>query len=241
MLTVYEVARRSRTTSASECAMRSAVRWSAASTITRTMGSVPDGRSSTRPVLPSSASASAHRGGDDLVRVESVVVDVAHVDEDLRVDRHDRGELGEGLSGARHLGHQVQAGEQAVAGGGEVGHDHVSGLLAAQRQRRGRSSPRAHSGRRPGLDHLDAVLAHGDRAGRGCSSPWRRACRPAVRRARPCASARMAMIWSPSMTLPAASTARQRSASPSCAMPTSAPCSGPPLRGCRDGWSRRRR
>ena len=33
------------------------------------------------------------------------------------------------------------------------------------------------------------------------------------------------MIWSPSTTLPSASTARQRSASPSCAMPTSAPCS----------------
>ena len=33
------------------------------------------------------------------------------------------------------------------------------------------------------------------------------------------------MIWSPSTTLPCASTARQRSASPSWAMPTSAPCS----------------
>ena len=33
------------------------------------------------------------------------------------------------------------------------------------------------------------------------------------------------MIWSPSTTSPAASTARQRSASPSWAMPTSAPCS----------------
>ena len=36
-------------------------------------------------------------------------------------------------------------------------------------------------------------------------------------------TARIAMIWSPSTTLPAASTARQRSASPSWAMPTSAP------------------
>ena len=37
------------------------------------------------------------------------------------------------------------------------------------------------------------------------------------------ASARIAMIWSPSTSLPAASTARQRSASPSRAMPRSAP------------------
>ena len=39
------------------------------------------------------------------------------------------------------------------------------------------------------------------------------------------ATARMAMIWSPSTTLPSWSTARQRSASPSWAMPRSAPCS----------------
>ena len=37
------------------------------------------------------------------------------------------------------------------------------------------------------------------------------------------ATARIAMIWSPSITRPSASTARHRSASPSCAMPTSAP------------------
>ena len=38
------------------------------------------------------------------------------------------------------------------------------------------------------------------------------------------ASARIAMIWSPSTTSPAAVTARQRSASPSWARPRSAPC-----------------
>ena len=51
--------RRSRTTSASAAACRSAVSWSAASTMTRTIGSVPDGRSSTRPESPSSASTAA--------------------------------------------------------------------------------------------------------------------------------------------------------------------------------------
>ncbi|CAM5321215.1 Pantothenate kinase [Streptomyces badius] len=44
---------------------------------------------------------------------------------------------------------------------------------------------------------------------------------PASRMAR----ASTARIWSPSTSSPAASTARQRSASPSCAMPRSAPCS----------------
>ena len=43
----------------------------------------------------------------------------------------------------------------------------------------------------------------------------------------PCsARASTARIWSPSITSPAASTARQRSASPSCAIPASAPCLG---------------
>ena len=36
--------------------------------------------------------------------------------------------------------------------------------------------------------------------------------------------ARTARIWSPSIISPVASTARQRSASPSCAIPASAPC-----------------
>ena len=42
--------------------------------------------------------------------------------------------------GACHLGDQVQAGEDAVAGRGEVGHDDVPGLLAAERVLVGRDS-----------------------------------------------------------------------------------------------------
>ncbi len=47
------------TTSASEAATESASSWVAASTMTRTSGSVPEGRSRTRPVSPRRASAAA--------------------------------------------------------------------------------------------------------------------------------------------------------------------------------------
>ena len=63
-------------------------------------------------------------------------------------------------SGARHLGHQVQAGEHPVAGRRVLAHDHVAGLLAAERE--------AAFGHRlehvavadAGLHDRDAVLGH---------------------------------------------------------------------------------
>ena len=102
-------ASRSRTTSARPAACRSAVSCSAASTMTRTIGSVPDGRSSTRPVSPSSASAAATAAAMTSSSCEGVVVDAPHVHEHLRVHGHDRRELGQRLAGARHLGREVQA------------------------------------------------------------------------------------------------------------------------------------
>ena len=54
-----------------------------------------------------------------------------------------------GLPGAGHLGGQLQAGQDAVAGGGVVGEDDVAGLLAAEAESRRRACPRARSGRPP--------------------------------------------------------------------------------------------
>jgi hypothetical protein len=55
------------------------------------------------------------------------------VDQHLRQPGHHRGELGERLAGGGHPLEQVERGEDAVAGGGVVAHDHVAGLLAAER------------------------------------------------------------------------------------------------------------
>ena len=106
-----------------------------------------------------------------------------------------------------------------------AGQHDVAGLLAAQRE----------PARAQLLQHVAVADLGGRtaipasrmaRCSRGCSSRWRRACRatssPVVVHGR---RASTAMIWSPSTTAPAASTARQRSASPSWAMPRSAPCS----------------
>ncbi len=70
-----------------DLAGRSAV---CASTITRTSGSVPEGRSSTRPVSPSSASASATAAATQGVLVGAGLVDVGDVDQHLRQPGHHR-------------------------------------------------------------------------------------------------------------------------------------------------------
>ena len=88
--------------------------------MTRTMGSVPEGRSSTRPVSPRVASAAATASAMTLFGGKRVVVDAAHVHEHLRVHGHDGRELGERLARARHLGDEVQAREHAVAGRREL-------------------------------------------------------------------------------------------------------------------------
>ena len=64
------------TTSASRSATACASSWVGASTITRTSGSVPEGRSRIRPVSPSAASSSATRGGQHGVLVGARLVDV---------------------------------------------------------------------------------------------------------------------------------------------------------------------
>ena len=67
----------------------------AASTITRTSGSVPDGRSSTRPVSPSSASASATAACTVGAAAPACPVADRHVDQHLRQLVHHGGQVGQ--------------------------------------------------------------------------------------------------------------------------------------------------
>ena len=122
-----------------------------------------------------------------------------------------------------HPGHDVQRGQQAVAGGGGVGEHDVAALLAAEGEVAGAQRLEHVAVADGGRHDLDAGVAHGvveaevahDGGDDGVlAQPALLACS---------ASAQMASSWSPSTTGPAASTARQRSASPSWAMPRSAP------------------
>ncbi len=128
--------------------------------MTRTISSVPEGRSSTRPESPSSADTAATAADNTGIGRRTRPVDAAHVHEHLRVDGHDRREVGERAPGAGHLGHEVQAGQHAVAGRGVLAHDDVARLLAAERE--------AALGHRlehvavadAGLHDRDAVVGH---------------------------------------------------------------------------------
>ena len=120
------------TTAASFSAYDCADSASGASTITRTSCSVPG-------FAQQHASGLAEfrlSGGDSILHAlvigATILVDVAHVDEHLRVDGHHGRELGERLLRARHLGDQVQARQHAVTGGGELAHDDVPRLLTTQ-------------------------------------------------------------------------------------------------------------
>ncbi len=105
---------------------------SAASTITRTNGSVPDGRSSTRPVDPSSPLRLGDRGSDIRGGLHPRLVHVRNVDEDLRQPLHDRGQLPQRTAGLRDPRRQQQPGQRAVTRGRVVEDDDVPGLLAAE-------------------------------------------------------------------------------------------------------------
>ena len=195
-----------------------------ASTITRTSGSVPLPRTRTRPWSPSSAS---HRR--DLRRpaapARSMPLSATPTLCSTCGSRVMAASASSpsGSPGAVHGVEQLHGGEEAVAGGGEVGEDDVPALLAAERQ--------ALVGQRlehvavadGHLEDLDAVLAHARAGSRGWPSRWRRPCPSASRPWSRRSMAVMAMIWSPSMSRPSASTASTRSASPSNASPASAP------------------
>ena len=123
------------TTPTSRSATAAAWSPSAASTMTRTTGSVPDLRSRTRPVSPSSPSASTHGVGDGGVGLRRGLVDVLDVDEHLREAGHDAGEVGERAARGGDPRGQHEPGEHAVTGGAVVEHDRRDRTA----RRRGRS------------------------------------------------------------------------------------------------------
>ena len=194
-----------------------------ASTMTRTSGSVPLGRSSTRPPSPSSASAAATSAR----RPRSSRSSGRWARRTLRSTCGSRSitdaELGERPAGAGDDVGEVDAGEQPVAGGGEVALDDVARLLAAERAAAGLHRLEHVAVADGGVDDGHAVRGHRQAEPevghhRDDDGVVRQRA-PRSRRSR----ASTARIWSPSTTAPAASTAMHRSASPSRARPRSAP------------------
>jgi hypothetical protein len=103
-----------------------------ASTITRSSGSVPLARISTRPLSPSSASTACCSAARRVLARQSAPGLQAHVDQHLREQRHVGQQLGQGAAAA-HTGLQhLQRADQAVAGGVLVQHQQVARALAAQ-------------------------------------------------------------------------------------------------------------
>ena len=100
-----------------------------ASTITRTSGSVPLGRTSTRPRPSSSSLGGVDRRVDVLGALQRAAVAHAHVDEPLRQLGH-RVALAQIAAGERL--HRQQCAGDAVAGAVEAHLDDVPGLLAAE-------------------------------------------------------------------------------------------------------------
>ena len=136
------------------------------STITRMTGSVPDGRSTIRPLLPSRPSARRH-GLLDLRRLHRVdALRDPHVLQHLRILRHRRGELGEAAAGLLHDRQHLQCADQRVAGRGVIQAQHVAGGLAAEHAAGLLQHARARNGRRPWRDGTRCPLSCS-----ACSSP----------------------------------------------------------------------
>ena len=173
-----------------------------ASTITRTSGSVPEGRSRTRPRPPSSASSAATAAASDGSSSARVLSTSGDVDQHLGQPGHHRRRATAGPCPWPTIRcEHVQRGEDAVAGGGVLAHDDVAGLLAAERVAGGPHRLEHVAVADRGLPHADA------RASIACTKPRllitvattvSSASRPRSRSA----SARIARIWSPSTTLP---------------------------------------
>ncbi len=92
--------------------------------------------------------------------IDVVFVDALDVDECLRQLWDLRGEVGQGALGVGHALHQVQGSLHTVTGGAVVEHEHVAGLLPAERVPVG-DHPFEHVAVADGgLHGLDAVLLH---------------------------------------------------------------------------------
>src|SRR5271165_651224 len=75
-----------------------------------------------------------HHGSlDHLVVVDGVLVDSPDIEEELGQPRHDRCQLPQATAALSHPSGEEKTGEGAVAGGGVVEQNDVTGLLAAKR------------------------------------------------------------------------------------------------------------
>ena len=179
-------------------------RW-AASTMTRTSGSVPLGRSSTRPLLAQLGLGLGHRSGrPSPVRRPAT----GRRRRTLTSTWGSRCMTAARSASVRPVpatrASRCRRREQPVAGRGVVGHD-ARGRTARRRGcTRPRASPRARSGRRrrsattamPSRSHRQPEAEVGHHGGD-------HACRAPGAGARACARARIARIWSPSTSWPA--------------------------------------
>ena len=150
------------------------------------------------------------------------------------------GQLGQRPPAAQHEVDQRQAGQDPVAGRGQVAEDDVAGLLAAEGEALGVERREDGPVADRGLAHADAAAAIARRKPRlvitvtttALPGSWPRSAR---------SSAKRASSTSPSTTAPVPSTASSRSASPSKARPSVGPALAPPWPPARPGWSSRSR
>ena len=141
-----------------------ALAWAAAraSTITRTRGSVPLGRSSTRPSCPSSASALATASQTSAQSAQAPGLGDGHVDQHLGHPLDQAlGQVGQGPAGPPHEIGQGDPGEDAVAGGRAGPEDDVPRLLPTQGEAVG-----IEGGQHVAVAHVG--LADGD----ALATPW---------------------------------------------------------------------
>ena len=176
----------------------------------RSAGSVPDGRTSTRPPAPSRACGGGDGTLQDRVRLPLVLVTDAHGALLLGQERDPLGELGEAQAGRRDHPQDLERRHDAVAARRVLPDDHVAALLATE-PGAGHLHPvedvlvpdrRPDDGAAGALDGLleAAVREHGDderrqRVGRAAAAVPLRARR---------SSARTPRIRSPSTTVPVA-------------------------------------
>ena len=190
------------------------------STITRSAGSVPDGRTRIRPALRAARWRPAMARWRTGSALPLVLVTHPHGPLLLGQERDRLGELGQRPRPRRHHPQDLEGGDDPVARGRVLADDDVAALLAAQAGARRPACPRGCTCRRPACGstlpagRLDGRLEPAVREDRHDERPA-----GAARRARAGRGPGCPRTWSPSTTRPDASTAISRSASPSSAKP----------------------
>ena len=159
--------------------------------MTRSAGSVPDGRTRTRPPPSEPRLGVADRPLDRRIALPLVLVAGLHGALLLGQQRDPRGELGERPAGPGHHPEHLERGDDPVAGGRVLEDDHVAALLAAEAGARDLHALEdvLVADRRP--DHLaagrlDGRLEAAVRQDRDDESPLRAARRARADRGRGC-------------------------------------------------------